>query len=414
MTWVYQRWQKDPQMHIYHYANYEISACRKLMGRYGVCEDEVDQLLRNEVFVDLYKIVKASLIIGEPRYSIKNIEHLYRGKRDTEVGSGGDSVVVYEYWRENPDGASWHTSKILNDIRTYNIDDCNSTQELVDWLRARQKEQGICYLGKTEHVELEIKEELGERIQLRDRLLAQAERLKSEGNIELAKIHLIFAWSIEFHRREAKPVFWRMFERLGLTGEDLLDDIDCLAYCRRTPKPPYKPSPKSRNMAYEYFFDPEQEFKGAAKQYFILDNETKDGKALTANYYEEDSDLEHGTIVLQMKNEVDDPITLIPNEYVDPHSIPDAIAKQAALFEQGLLENTAILDFLSKSYPRINDHPQGLAIASSHHPEERLTEIIRAVLNLNNSYLTLQGPPGSGKTYTGKHLIAELIRRGKK
>lgn len=75
-------------MHIYHYANYEISACRRLMGRYGVCEDEVDQLLRNEVFVDLYKIVKASLIIGEPRYSIKNIEHLYRAKRDTEVGSG--------------------------------------------------------------------------------------------------------------------------------------------------------------------------------------------------------------------------------------------------------------------------------------------------------------------------------------
>ncbi|PWY55009.1 helicase [Legionella qingyii] len=414
IKWVYQRWQEDPKMHIYHYANYEVSACRRLMGRYGVCEDEVDQLLRNEVFVDLYKIVKASLIIGEPRYSIKNIEHLYRAKRDTEVGSGGDSVVVYEHWRENPDGENWQMSKILNDIRAYNIDDCNSTQELVDWLRVRQKEQGISYLGKKEPVELEVKEELSERIQLRDRLLANAECLKAEGNLQLAKINLILAWSIEFHRREAKPVFWRMFERLGLTGEELLDDIDCLAYCRRTPKPPYKLSPKSRNMAYEYFFDPEQEFKGGAKQYFILGQETEEGKTLTANYYEKDSNLEHGIIVLQMKNEPDEPITLIPNEYVDPHSIPDAIAKQAALFEQGLLEHTAILDFLNKSYPRIKDHPQGLAIAPSHNPQERLTEIIRAVINLNNSYLTLQGPPGAGKTYTGKHLIAELIQRGKK
>ncbi|KTD02284.1 TM0106 family RecB-like putative nuclease [Fluoribacter gormanii] len=414
IKWVYQRWQEDPKMHIYHYANYEISACRRLMGRYGVCEDEVDQLLRNEVFVDLYKIVKASLIIGEPRYSIKNIEHLYRAKRDTEVGSGGDSVVVYEHWRENPDGENWQTSKTLNDIRAYNIDDCNSTQELVDWLRVRQQEQGITYLGKTEPVELEVKEELNERTQLRDRLLANTERLKAEGNLQLAKINSILAWSIEFHRREAKPVFWRMFERLGLTGEELLDDIDCLAYCRRTPKPPYKLSPKSRNMAYEYFFDPEQEFKGGAKQYFILGKETEEGETVTANYCEKDSDLEHGIIVLQMKNEVDDPITLIPNEYVDPHSIPDAIAKQAALFDQGLLEHTAILDFLNKSYPRIKDHSQGLAIAPSHHPEERLTEIIRAVLNLNNSYLTLQGPPGAGKTYTGKHLIAELIHRGKK
>ena len=63
-------------MHIYHYANYEIAACRKLMGRHGVCEYEVDQLLRNEVFVDLYKIVKGGVLLGEPRYSLKNVEHL--------------------------------------------------------------------------------------------------------------------------------------------------------------------------------------------------------------------------------------------------------------------------------------------------------------------------------------------------
>ena len=33
------------------------------------------------------------------------------------------------------------------------IDDCNSTKELVDWLRLRQKEHGIFYLGKTEVIE---------------------------------------------------------------------------------------------------------------------------------------------------------------------------------------------------------------------------------------------------------------------
>lgn len=60
-------------MHIYHYANYEIAACGKLMGRYGICEHEVDQLLCNEVFVDLYKVVKGGLLLGEPRYSIKNV-----------------------------------------------------------------------------------------------------------------------------------------------------------------------------------------------------------------------------------------------------------------------------------------------------------------------------------------------------
>ena len=100
IDWVYARWRQSPDMHIYHYANYEIAACQRLMGRYGTREHELDELLRGNVFVDLYVLVQQSLQIGEPRYSIKNVERLYRGGRDTNVGSGGDSVVVYEYWRE--------------------------------------------------------------------------------------------------------------------------------------------------------------------------------------------------------------------------------------------------------------------------------------------------------------------------
>ncbi len=414
IEWAYSRWQQEPAMHIYHYASYEISACRKLMGRYGICEYEVDQLLRNEVFIDLYKIVKGSLLIGEPRYSIKNVEHLYRNKRDTEVGSGGDSVVVYERWREHPDGDTWQTSKILKNIRDYNIDDCNSTQELVVWLRERQEEQAIAYLGKTEVIEPEVKEEREERIKLRDRLLAKAEQFRSEGNELLIKMNAVFAWSIEFHRREAKPVFWRMFDRLGLSEEELLDDIDCLAYCRRTDKAPYKPTPKARNLVYEYAFDPDQEFKGNAKEYFILGKEAEDGRNIKVTYHAQGSDLEHGLIALQAKNEPDESITLIPYEFVDPKPIPEAIAKQAEAFEKGMLNETAIVDFLSKAIPRIKEHLAGQPIAPSHEPKQRLQEIIHAVLNLNNSYLTIQGPPGAGKTYTGKHLIAELLKKGKK
>ncbi len=78
----------------------------------------------------------------------------------TEVGKGDESIVVYENWRENPDGDTWQTSKILNYIREYNIDDCYSTQELVDWLRERQAENNIKFIGKTEIVEPEVKEKL--------------------------------------------------------------------------------------------------------------------------------------------------------------------------------------------------------------------------------------------------------------
>jgi uncharacterized protein len=63
--------------------------------------------------------------------------------------------------------------------------------------------------------------------------------------------------------------------------------------------------------------------------------------------------------------------------------------------------------------PRITGHESGKPIISQN-PSARLLEIIRAVSYLDNSYLTIQGPPGSGKTYTAKHVIAALLKLGKK
>jgi len=414
IDWTYARWLRDPSMHIYHYANYEIAACRKLMGRYGICEHEVDQLLRNEVFVDLYKVVKGCLLLGEPRYSIKNVEHLYRGKRSTEVGSGGDSVVVYGRWCAAPDGDTWQTSTVLNAIRDYNIDDCNSTQELTDWLRLRQSEQGIPYLGKTDVVESELKEDLTARLQLRDRLLQKSAQLMDEGLTDDAKVTSLLAWSLEFHRREKKPMYWRLFDRMNSTEDELFDDMDCLARCVRTQKPPYKETSRSRTYIYEYAFDLNQDFKNANDKYFVQGIERADGKNITVTAIKEDSRIDDGTIALKMSEALDDIITLIPDENVPEKPIPDAITKQVEDFEQGHLINTAIFDFLMRSLPRIKGHVSGQPIAPSHDSSARMEEIIQAVLNLNNSYLTIQGPPGSGKTYTGKHVIAALLKQGKR
>jgi uncharacterized protein len=399
-------------MHIYHYANYEIAACRKLMGRYGICEDLVDQLLRNEVFIDLYKIVKGSLLLGEPRYSIKNVEHLYREKRATEVGSGGDSVAVYERWREAPDGETWETSKVLNDIREYNIDDCNSTQELVDWFRLRQKEHDIIYLGKTEIVDAPSKEQITDRIQLRDRLLQKSTLLMDEGLTETARITNLLAWILEFHQREKKPMYWRLFDRMSLSAEELVDDIDCLAHCIRTDKPPYKKNPRDSNLVYEFSFDPNQEFKGASEKYFVLGQERENGKNISVTVIKEDSRLGEGYIALKTGEVLEEIISLLPDEDISTN--PEALTKQVEAFEQGYLTNTAILDFLMRSNPRITGHKDGQPIAPSHDPTKRLSEIIQAAQSLNNSYLTIQGPPGSGKTYTAKHVIAELLKHGKR
>ena len=61
------------------------------------------------------------------------------------MASGGESVVVYAQWRDAPDGLDWSSSKILRSIRDYNIDDCDSTLELAEWLRKAQYDAGIGY-----------------------------------------------------------------------------------------------------------------------------------------------------------------------------------------------------------------------------------------------------------------------------
>lgn len=423
IEWAYALWLQDQTMHIYHYANYEIAACRKLMGKYGVCEFEVDQLLRNDVFVDLYKIVKGSIILGEPKYSIKNVEHLYRGKRDTEVASGGDSVYVYEEWRnlnsQGIEGDSWETSEILNSIRDYNIDDCNSTQELVEWLRNQQQKHNISYLGNIPSADHETSEEITERIKLRENLLVRA-KMEKESGLSSAALTENMAWVLEFHRRESKPVFWRLFDRLGLSTLDLIDDLDSLANCTRTSRDPFKPTTRARNYCYEYNFDPTQEFKATSADFYVLGIESEDGKPIKAKLIKEESNLEHGIIVIQSKQELPQIVSLIPDEYVHPDPIPSAIENVVKDYQTNKLQisNPAIIDFLSRAKPRFlcnYDRSHNVSsIAPSKVPEERLQQIIEAVLHLDSSYLTIQGPPGAGKSYTGKHIIAELLKRGLK
>jgi len=73
---VLERRAHDPGMHVYHYAPYEPTAMKRLMGRYATRADELDILLREKVFVDLYSVVRRGLQAGVESYSIKKLEPL--------------------------------------------------------------------------------------------------------------------------------------------------------------------------------------------------------------------------------------------------------------------------------------------------------------------------------------------------
>jgi predicted RecB family nuclease len=94
IDFLYERLEYYPDMHVYHYSHYEPTALKRLMGLHGTREEEVDNLLRRGVLVDLYKVVKQSMRISQPGYGIKKVEAFYMEQRDTAVTEGGESIVA--------------------------------------------------------------------------------------------------------------------------------------------------------------------------------------------------------------------------------------------------------------------------------------------------------------------------------
>jgi len=412
IDWVMARWRKDPSMHVYHYAPYEITACKRLMGTHGTREQELDDLLRHGVFVDLYAIVTHGLQIGAPNYSIKSVERLYRPGRDTDVVSGGDSVVVYDLWRDarqrGEDSDDWHESEVLAGIRDYNRDDCDSTLELCEWLRARRP------VFTPEHeMDLpepsELPDDVVRRQALRDRLLERADADAADDTARRRWETL--AGTLEFHRREDKNAWWRYFHRMDPANDQLAGDPDCLDAGRRTERAGFKPTPKARNLGWEYRFDASQELKGLARTVHLKGTDNGEGFALKATVLHEHSELDAGRVVLQSKHEPPSTVTLVPDEIVRAAPIPDAIEAVVTDIESGTTERSALLDLLHRHPPRFRAHDGGPIVRSV---ETALDDTIAAVRALDNSCLVIQGPPGAGKSFTGARIIAALVADGRR
>ncbi len=141
LDWLTRRWAAHPEMHVYHYAPYETTALKRLVGQHATREAELDQLLRHEVFVDLYAVVRQGVRISKGSYSIKKLEEFYWGHTRASDGAGVadglSSVVEYERWLAGRDDDAADQT-ILDDIRRYNEEDVRSTLALHEWLEERR------------------------------------------------------------------------------------------------------------------------------------------------------------------------------------------------------------------------------------------------------------------------------------
>ena len=126
----------NPGAHIYHYAPYEQTALKKLAERHDCYQIAVEELLTTGKFVDLYKIVKSSLVLSQESYSIKKLENYYSFARVSEVKEAMGSMEYYDQYLSALEADPAEAEKLKRQVIAYNQDDCASTLALARWLRS--------------------------------------------------------------------------------------------------------------------------------------------------------------------------------------------------------------------------------------------------------------------------------------
>ncbi|MGC8657563.1 MAG: TM0106 family RecB-like putative nuclease [Desulfomonilaceae bacterium] len=399
MDFVAQRLKEYPSAHIYHYASYEETALKRLMCRHGVREAAVDDLLRQRKLVDLYKVVRESIQVSEPKYSIKNLETFYAEKREAEVKNAISSLVFYEKWLET------HDRKLLDDVEEYNHEDCRSTYQLREWLLGFRppdlpwmgQSNGSAPAKKTRsksntQMELELKLETYRRHLLEGK----------NSNLPNKTIHELVFYLLDFFRRSEKPQWWAIFSRMEMTEEDLIDDPECIG-AMRLARGRKSIKPAAGGVVYEY---PEQEFK-------LGDG---DSCVHTGNFREEykiiaiDENERLAQVEFKSGGAPPEKMSVSTGTPINTRSLTKAVFKFADSVISGDRRYAALEAILERAAPLIGSRRSGEPIVDPEKPE--LADIIEAVAGLRESYLFIQGPPGAGKTYTGSRIIVDLLRRG--
>src|SRR6266850_8581179 len=324
------RLARDPGMHVYHYGAYEPTALKQLMGVYATREDDVDTLLRREVFCDLHSVVRQGLRAGVPGYSLKEVEALPAFSRRARLTSGTRAVLAYEQWMHTGAAA------LLEEIAAYNQEDCRATLALRDWLVDQRPGDAAWAEGPAgPPADEDQQEALAEREALRQALLAGA---------NAGSPRWLAAELLEYHRREAKPVWWWFFARCQMSLDELVEDGEAIGRL----EPEGAPRPTKRSQAYRFRFPPQQHKLAPGDTVF------DPGTRKMAGTIEELDDAT-GVLVLRRGPKlagVPLPTALIPQGPIATRAQRDALARLGAAVLAGNGRYRALEDILGRVPPR--------------------------------------------------------------
>ena len=414
-----ERLERDPTLHVYHYAPYEPTALKRLMGRYGTREAEVDRLLRRGVLVDLLRAVRQSLRASVESYSIKKMETFYGFTREIDLRDAGSSIVAFEQWLELGEGERPEATH-LDRIERYNRDDVVSNQELRDWLEDRRAD--VARLTGREVPRPAVHEDQlpAELTEAQARVEALAARLTAAvpadpvDRSEEQHGRWLLAQLLGWHRREDKAMWWEFHRLMDLTAEQLVDEAGPIGLLE-----PVEPVDDEKNgrQTWRYSF-PTQEHDLGRGRLFDPANRQRNPDGSPFDWAVGDLvAVDPAAQTVDIKRDVASPhpLAVVPLPWVPT---PE---HQARLFEigervadagiHGPGPYRAARDLLLRRPPRGG---QALDEALCRPDETDLDAARRLALALDQTTLAIQGPPGSGKTWSGARMICTLVAAGKR
>lgn len=419
---VAKRRKRRPHMHIYHYAPYEKSALLRLAGRYGVGEDEVDELLRSGTLVDLYPLVRKSIRVGADSFSLKALEPLYMGSqlRAGDVTTATGSITSYaRYCELRADGRREEAASVLKEIEDYNHYDCRSTQELRNWLMLRAYESGVLPVGAQPVSD-------GNTVEDRDGLAMTLAAFGGAAGLgdrtpEQTAVALLGA-ARGYHRREDKPFWWAHFDRLNFPVDEWADDTDVFVAEHASVAHDWHTPPRARKPQRRVRLRGGLARGDLTKDVFALyeppapagmsDNPDRRAAGRATVIEADDPAVPSEVVIVERVGADGDtfdqlPFALAPGPPIATTALRQSIEVTAAEVAEALpgLPATAVVDILLRRAPRTRS---GGALP---HAADAVTDITAALLDLDASYLAVHGPPGTGKTHTAARVIGELVTR---
>ena len=420
LDFVDARRRAHPGMHIYHYAPYETSHLVAMAARHGVREGEVDRLLREGVFVDLYPLVLRTVRVGSRSYSIKKLEPLYMGDdvRTSDVQKGDDSIVQYVAARElEAAGERAEAEAVLADLADYNRYDCVSTRRLRNWLIDIARQEGVTPAPPDDADEV-IYEPSPRSVAL----LADAERAVEAGGDGL--VHRIAAAAIDYFPREAKSFWVSHFRRLRepVTMWDGTRDVVRVDRPSSSVRRDWSIGEGRRVMSRDVEVRGEVSpgtTLGVGSQPFALyevpapfDTEVPSRAVHIPHTVTVAEVLDDGYLITEsaVQGQTWDELPVA----LTPAAPPRVVSLQGAIDEWADAVHAAAPDFPHDAATDILRRVPPRTVSGSTLPEvgpdgDAVDAIVRGVLDLDRSYLAVQGPPGTGKTYTGSRVIARLV-----